>query len=514
MEPNLGEEAVERKRRRRHDSSPAIYWHLDTASEFLIYGILIFTPWAFATTENWAIKSVNTWNYILGALLVAKWIVRAATGFKPPRWDGPTALRGAKPAWIVGPLAALTIFVLAFCAVSAWNARAEYIWDEQRFEYFETYNKNLPHSYDRRASWDAFQLYLAAACFFWAVRDWVSAKTRREDRAEQEHYGPASIGPDAIEAAGGYSYDPSRFPARLKRLFWVICLNGSALAVQGTLQRLSGSHELLWMVRPSLNAYSWQQFGPFNYRSNGAQYLNMIWPLALAFWWALNQQRKNKLGAGSEFILLLFTGLMLAAPMIASSRGGVAIAVAEVLGVVAIFGYSFRKAGWWRTILVAGLLLVVIGSAAVLNWKRLQDRLTENTYNTLGGRSVIYENAKQILKDYPIWGTGPGSFGTVYQLYRKPEDTPFAFAHNDYLQSRATFGLVGYTAILTMLALVLAYWFLARGIPTSELFIAFLWMSIAGCLLHARFDFPLQNYSILLLFLTLLSVLTTMARRT
>jgi hypothetical protein len=38
-------------------------------------------------------------------------------------------------------------------------------------------------------------------------------------------------------------------------------------------------------------------------------------------------------------------------------------------------------------------------------------------------------------------------------------------------------------------------------------------MSVAGCLLHARFDFPLQNYSILLMFLTLLSVLTTMARR-
>jgi O-antigen ligase len=239
----------------------------------------------------------------------------------------------------------------------------------------------------------------------------------------------------------------------------------------------------------------------------------MIWPLALAFWWALNQQRKNKIGAGSDFLLLLFTGLILAAPMIASSRGGVAIAAAQMLGVIAIFGYSFRKAGWWRTLLVAGLLFSVAGAASALNWKRLQARLSENTYNTLGGRTVIYENSKQILEQYPVWGTGPGTFGTIYQLYRKPEDTPFAFAHNDFLQTQATFGRVGFAAILSMLALAFAYWFVARGIPTSELFAAFMWMSLVGCLLHARFDFPLQNYSILLMFLTLLSVLTTMARR-
>src|SRR5687768_549277 len=98
MEPNLGGDS---RKRRRQDRSPAIYWRLDAASEYLIYGILIFTPWAFATTENWAIKSVNTWNYILGGLLVAKWIVRALTGFQPPRWDGPAALRGLKPGWIV-----------------------------------------------------------------------------------------------------------------------------------------------------------------------------------------------------------------------------------------------------------------------------------------------------------------------------------------------------------------------------------------------------------------------------
>jgi O-antigen ligase len=498
---------------RRRERSPALYWHLDTISEYLIYAILIFTPWAFATTENWAIKSVNAWNFVLGGLLVAKWIVRVVTGFQPPRWDGPTALRGANPRWIILPLAALTVIMLAFCAVSAWNARADFLYEEGRFQYFEDYRKWLPHSYDRSATWEAFRLYLAVACFFWSLRDWVRTKTRREAKAEQELYGPAAIGPDAAEISGGYSYDPSRFPSRLKRLLWVLCFNGAALAIQGTLQRLSSSNELLWMVRPQLNAFYWQQFGPFNYRSNGAQYLNMIWPVALAFWWALNQQRKKKFGEGSEFLLLPFAGLMLGAPIIANSRGGVAIAVAQMLGVIGIFAYSYRKSGWRKTATVALAILVVAGFFAALTWQRLSERIQESSINTLGGRLSIHENTRKIIQDYPVWGAGPGAFAAVYQLYREPDQPWYAFTHDDYLQTAATFGRVGFFLLLTMLSLAFLYWFIARGIPTSELFVAFLWMAAGGCLLHARFDFPLQNYAILLLFMTLLAILTTMARR-
>jgi hypothetical protein len=37
-------------------------------------------------------------------------------------------------------------------------------------------------------------------------------------------------------------------------------------------------------------------------------------------------------------------------------------------------------------------------------------------------------------------------------------------------------------------------------------------VALGGCLLHARFDFPLQMYSILLLFLALCAVLFSLSR--
>jgi O-antigen ligase len=501
-------------KRSHRGRSNAFYWRLDTASEFLMYAILVFTPWAFGTTETWAIRSVNTLNYILGGLLLIKWITRLVTGFHPARWDGPGGLRGVDSKLVLIPLATLTVVMLAYTGIAALNARAEFILAEQRFEYFE-YKKWLPTSYHRSATWDTFLRYLAIACFFWALRDWVVTKTRREARPDTDLEGEAAIGPEVAEATGGYySYDPTRFPIRLKRLLWVICGNGALLAVQGTLQRLSGSEELLWMVRPTYNQSAQTQFGPFNYRSNGAQYLNMIWPVALAFWWALNQQSRKKFGEGAEFLLLVFTGLMAAGPVVSSSRGGLAIEAAQMVGVLVIFAYSFRRAGWWKTALVALIFFVIIGSAAALSWPNLQSRLHENSLNTLSGRTVIYENSKRIVDDFPVFGTGPGTFTAVYQLYRSdPEESWYVHAHDDYLHTIVTFGRVGFTLIMFMLVTVFACWFLARGIPTSELFIGFVWLAAAGCLLHARFDFPLQIYALQLLFVTLCAVLTVLARR-
>lgn len=498
----------------RRDGSPPLYWIFDSAIGYTVFTILIFTPWMFGTTEHWAIRTVNTWNFFLGGLMVCKWLVRLFTGFKPARWDGSDAYRGVHPAWFLAPIGLLTIFLLAYTGVSAWNARAYFIADEQRFEYLPDFIKWLPHSYDREASWQAFQQYLAVAFFFWALRDWLSAKSHRESRLDIDIEGRAAIGPDSAEMAGAYTYDPTRFPSRLKRLLWVICVNGAALAVQGTLQRLYKSNELLWTVHPALNELYWEQFGPFAYRSNGAQYLNMIWPVGLAFWWSLNQQRSKKFGEGAEFLLLPFTALMLAAPFIAGSRGGLSVAAAQILSVIGIFAYSYRRGGWWKTGLVALLLASIAISSSTLGWKGLQSRLSENTFNTFEARKEIYENSRQIVEEFSTWGSGPGSFANIYQLYRQGLNQPwYHAAHDDYLQTVITFGRVGFTAILFVLALVFGYWFLARGIPTSELFVAFIWVAAAGCLMHARFDFPFQVYSILLLFVTLCAILTTLARR-
>jgi len=129
-------------------------------------------------------------------------------------------------------------------------------------------------------------------------------------------------------------------------------------------------------------------------------------------------------------------------------------------------------------------------------------------------RERIYETARGMARDYPLFGTGPGSFNSLFQLYRASltEYWP-AQLHNDWLETRITFGWLGSALIGAALLLVLARWFVPGGIHGGRRFVALTWLALAGCLVHARFDFPFQIYSIVLLFLTLCAALFTLSRR-
>jgi hypothetical protein len=85
--------------------------------------------------------------------------------------------------------------------------------------------------------------------------------------------------------------------------------------------------------------------------------------------------------------------------------------------------------------------------------------------------------------------------------------------HNDWLETRITFGWLGLVMILAALVLVLLRWFPRGGIHGSRRFIMLLWLALGGCLVHARFDFPFQIHSILFLFLVCWAILSTLSRR-
>ena len=64
-----------------------------------------------------------------------------------------------------------------------------------------------------------------------------------------------------------------------------------------------------------------------------------------------------------------------------------------------------------------------------------------------------------------------------------------------------------------MFATVVLRWFAPGGIQGGRHFVLWLWLTLAGCLVHARFDFPFQMHSIVLLFLILCAVLFNLSRR-
>ncbi len=454
---------------------------LELASEILLCAVLVLCPWLFGTTEPWSIRLINFMNYGLGALLACKIVLRRRSKADD---TGEDTNHGGESRWSwvkwVPPIGA--VLLLAYTAVAAWNARAVYITDEQRFEYL-TFIPWLPHSYDRLATLERFFRMLGAASFFFALTDWLGNR------------------------GGGDS--PAYLSQRTKRLLWVICLNGTLLAVEGILQRLSKTNKLLWLIQPELHVWWTVQFGPYAYRSNAAQLFNLIWPVTLAFFLALRRELRQGFGKGPETLLVLFCAVMAICPILTSSRLGAAVMALMVCGCLVWVGLLNGREGWKWTAFLAACLLILMSAGVALNWQHLSRRLEKVDLDGLNLRSEIYVNARKMADDYPVFGVGPGAFGAVYQLYRDtPDQYWHAYAHDDWLEARVTFGLVGRTLMLFMLASVLIPPLFGLFASGNGGWLGFLYISAAGMLVTAFWDLPFQIYSILLYFLTVLGLIS------
>jgi O-antigen ligase len=168
----------------------------------------------------------------------------------------------------------------------------------------------------------------------------------------------------------------------------------------------------------------------------------------------------------------------------------------------------------WRTkALILLLLAVVVGGGGLLGWKTLSPRM-EMIEQGYAERAGLYITGRYMANDNPVFGTGPGTFAHMYQLYRRSEtDEWLAYMHNDWLETLITFGWVGVTPIFLTLLLVLSHQFWGGGIHGNKYFVMLLWVALGGCLIHACFDFPFQTHSVVALFLVLCAVLSCLTRR-
>lgn len=116
--------------------APRLYRVCDALTESLLYVMIVFTPWAFGTTQPWAIWTMNTVGYMLGLLLLGKWAIPRLTGYVPARWGT------GRPRWPTWVLGAVTVFLPGWCLTSAVNARATLRYDDLTLEYRDKDERN------------------------------------------------------------------------------------------------------------------------------------------------------------------------------------------------------------------------------------------------------------------------------------------------------------------------------------------------------------------------------------
>src|SRR5262249_52728628 len=153
-----------------------LYSLCELLSEGLIYSMVVFSPWAFGTTQPWSIWAMNIGGYLLGLMYAFKLSIRRVKGYPIERWgmlaaksyanQTDAALRTAHR--MIFALAVLTLAILAYCFASALNGAATYEAETLSFLYHDHLSW-LPHSLDTNRTWASFWSLLALGCSFWAI---------------------------------------------------------------------------------------------------------------------------------------------------------------------------------------------------------------------------------------------------------------------------------------------------------------------------------------------------------
>jgi hypothetical protein len=487
-------------KQRRILKEPKLHKLADKLTEILIYFMVIFSPWAFGTTEPWSIWTMNISAYALGILLVSKWITRLATKYNPnpepeknelsPKQNRLRLIQKTCTILLAGSM----FLLLAYILTSAINARASFNFDTNEYTYFEGVNKNLPHSYDARGTWFLFSQYLGLVILFWSTRDWFAGANLIKNST--------SINP------------------RFKRLLILLCLNGGALTLECILQRIHFGEnyrgKLLFLVEPGINRGNLTQFGPFAYRSNAASYLNLIWPIGLGLLIQMGRESleygKKRIGNGPELLLIPCIILAASGPIISSTRGG-ALVMIGLLIVVGVSSLFIKVRSKFLRFSVSMALFVALGTAYYLGWEKIESRLINIFSDNMSSRTQLYETTLKMINDYGKFGSGPGSFEAIIQFEMGGILSQWeSWTHNDYLEFYLTFGKAGGSLMCCILFFLTVSATLTLFLNQQKIVTWFGLTALLGVGIHAAGDFPLQTISILIP-VCILSTLLTVSQK-
>jgi O-antigen ligase len=208
--------------------------------------------------------------------------------------------------------------------------------------------------------------------------------------------------------------------------------------------------------------------------------------------------------------LRIFLVVMVIALVMTRSRMGNTAFLSSLLiaGTVALL--LSRHATRGTVILIASLIVIdifIIG--AWFGVEKTVQRIQETTQADLEERVEPTVYAGDMARDYPLVGSGPGSFYSAFTRYRGPGiKAYFDHAHNDYTQILVESGVIGAVLVgsLPVWALVLGVLALSRRRdPLARGFAFAVLMGVSALALHSTVDFNLQIPANALAFVVLLA---------
>ncbi len=299
---------------------------------------------------------------------------------------------------------------------------------------------------------------------------------------------------------------------------------GSLEAAYGIVQYLTGYQKIFGYTK---QFYTDEATGTYINRNHFAGFLELVIPFAAMMVFynlqslsargvpdsRLLRGGRYSLSARTPFLFYMFILiLLLIAVVFSRSRMGIFSALASLI----LMAFLGRLGGGQRAWMVL-TLLVIAGSMTYAVWigldpviNRFDELLTPSSVEDPAGRIVLWKQATGIVKDYPVVGTGLGTFVVAFRRYRTTSlDFLADHAHNDYLEAATDTGILGagllfIPIIALLLKMILAY-VAARHPYRRSVLLACIGGS-AALLIHSVTDFNLQVPANAMLFAVILGI--------
>jgi|GEM_PF-4537131 len=147
-----------------------------------------------------------------------------------------------------------------------------------------------------------------------------------------------------------------------------------------------------------------------------------------------------------HFLIFLTTLITASALFCTHSRGGMLslLAAFTFMNVLSLTKDALRRKTWIFVLTAACVLLMLswIGLEPIL--KRLFSVHVEVAGRYFGGRVPIWQAALAMIRDYPIFGSGFGTFSCLYEKYEVGwTSARYDHAHCDFLEFLCESGMVG-----------------------------------------------------------------------
>jgi len=310
---------------------------------------------------------------------------------------------------------------------------------------------------------------------------------------------------------------------QISRISYVLVIMGVFQAFYGMFELYNKNPRILFYKKIyGLDSVT----GTFVNRNHFSGYLEMIIPLAMGliiaridlFSLSGLKWRKKLLRLSEKRLttnLLIIAGIvvMALAVIFSKSRSGVFLLVFTFVLffelTVLYFGRVRHQQKGIKNFLKVSFLIITfialyVGIGSVIERFALDKLLMQE------GRPVYWEKVTTIVGDYPLFGTGLGTFASVYPAYEeRGQDVRLIHAHNDYLEYLSELGVLGLALLLGAIGFMVVssflIWRVRRHPEVKGLALGGI-VAIAAILIHSITDFNLHIPANMVLFTVVVSM--------